>query len=348
MSDLRDGDWQLGYSPTSVYPGAELTFGRLESGIYCRTEPDVAFADSDRADAALPGEDGIRMGRDYQRSMTITLELAVDGVDRPVDRHGDLLPWAGGRRIGQFLTLSSPGQPARPGPREPYRWASDGVDLLRQAWRADAVRGRAGGVAWLLHRTAGRTRQVYGRPRKFAVGDSRLTRQGYTPVVCDFVTIDDRFYSSVEKRAEMYDAYYTGPVWRPGRPGAGGFQSKKSARIEQLGRVDTYPYVRIHGPCRDPKVTVAGLWTVQVAMAIQKGDHVTIDARPWARTVMHDMGSSTRSVADKLTSASPRLAEMRIPPGYWTASLAYSRVSSGPVLGGPRVEIVWRDAFAWW
>ncbi|GAA5071049.1 hypothetical protein [Streptomyces similanensis] len=348
MTDWRDGEWRLGYSATSIHPGADLLFGREDSGIYCLNEPSVAFSDGDVADAELPGEDGVRMGRDYQRSMTVTFDLGVDGVDRPVDRHGDMRPWAGGFKIGEWRTLYPvPGMPAKRPTGDPYQWGSDGVDLLRQAWRADAVRGRAGGVAWLRRMSAGRARMVYGRPRKFAVGKSDLTRQGYTPVVAEFVAIDDRFYDDTESSEELYDRVYQKPQPRPGRPAVGRFESKKTAKIAQKGRVATHPYLKIHGPCKNPKVTFAGLWAVQLSMEIKGGEYVQIDPRPWARSVMHYKGSSSSSVADRLTRSSPRLAEMLIPPGSWTASLSASS-PSGPTIGGPLVEIIWRNAFAWW
>ncbi|MGV9509283.1 hypothetical protein ACWDQZ_27160 [Streptomyces tendae] len=355
MPEMVDGDWSLGYSATKIHPGADLLFGRQSSGIYCLSEPEVKFSDGDFGDADLPGEDGIRMGRDYQRSATVTFELGVDGVDRAVDRHGDMQPWAGGPLIGAWPTATRPpelGGSVRTTVRKPYQWSSDGVDMLRQAWRADSVRGRAGGVAWLRHTTVGgRTRMLYGRPRKFAVGSSRLTRQGYTPVVCDFVTIDDRFYDATESVAELWALRWLGMPGRPGRPadaGPGLNDSRKTAVIKQKGRVATYPYVRVYGPCKNPKLTLVGLWEVQLSLEIKStSDYVQIDPRPFARSVMFYKGGSSSSVADKLTRSSPRLAEMFIPPGQWTAKLSYA-TASVPTTTGPRMEIFWRDAYAWW
>ncbi|MFF4276115.1 hypothetical protein [Streptomyces sp. NPDC001536] len=349
---MRDGEWYLGYSSYDNLPGGALNFGTMASGIYCLTEPDVAFADPDVGDGAMPGEDGIRLGRDYQRAATVTFELGVDGVDGPVDRHYPMRPWARGARIGDWtdIELVMAYANKRGGP---WDWASEGVDMLRQVWRADAIRMKPGRVSWLLHRTAGRTRRMYGRPRKFAVSHSRLTKQGYTPVVADFVAVDDRFYDEEEKSAEMWDFYTAGRPSRPWRPilndGETYFTtSKKTATVRQLGRLPTYPVIVIYGPCKNPKVTLApGLWSVQLAMTIAADDYVTIDPRPWARTVIHTKGSTTASAADKLTRASPRLGAMSIPPGNWTASLSYTR-STSKYLDGPRVELKWRDAFAWW
>lgn len=349
---MRDGDWYLGYNSYDNLPGAALTFGREASGIYCLTEPDLMYADPEVGDAGMPGEDGIRLGRDYQRSATVTFELGVDGVDGPVDRHYPMRPWSRGARIGAWTDTEAVMAYAHKqgGPED---WASEGVDMLRQSWRADAIRMKPSRVAWLLHRKAGRTRRLYGRPRKFGVSHSRLTKQGYTPVVADFTAVDDRFYDETEKSEELWDFYLAGRPSRPWRPITNDGQlyfktSQKTALVRQLGRLPTYPVIVINGPCKNPKVTLhPTLWAVQLTMTIAANDHVTIDPRPWARTVIHTKGTTTLSVADKLTRASPRLGEMTIPPGNWTAQLSYAR-SSSTYLDGPRVEIKWRDAYAWW
>ncbi|MGY4935072.1 hypothetical protein ACWD7T_28955 [Streptomyces sp. 900116325] len=347
---MRDGEWVIGYSPYDNYPGASMTFGRENSGIYCLSEPDVTFADMDLADAALPGEDGIRMGRDYQRNATVTFELGVDGVRGAIDRHWPLRPWTRGSRIGDWTDIEAVLAAIHKKDQGPYQWGLDGLNMLRQVWRADSTRGKAGRIAWLVHSAGGRTRQIYGRPRKFAVSHSRLSRQGYTPVVCEFVAVDDRFYDQVEKEAEMYDHQRVTLPPRPGRPGEAQWQlwdSKKTVEFQQRGTLATYPYIEIHGPCTNPKVTLTpNLWAVQLSMSIASGDHVTIDPRPWARSVTHYKGSSSISVADKLTRASPRLSQMHLPPGYWTASMSFTRL--GPPLAGPRVRIAWRDAHSWW
>jgi hypothetical protein len=236
---------------------------------------------------------------------------------------------------------------------DPEERVSEGVDMLRTVWDADGIRRRSTRVAWLLHRRAGRTRRLIGRPRKLEVAHSRLERQGYVPCVADFVSVDGRFYDEVEKTVSMWDYYLGSRPTRPGRPwwapigGGVVVPSRKSVVVEQRGRLATHPVITIHGPCKDPKVSFSALWSVQLAMTIADGASVTIDPRSWARTVIRTSGGTTASVADKLTRASPRLAEMTIPPGAWTASLSYTR-SSTKNMDGPKVDIRWRDAYAWW
>jgi hypothetical protein len=350
---VRDGDWYLGYFSYDNLPGAALTFGRQSSGIYCLTEPTVTFAEAETGEAALPGEDGIRLGRDYKRTATVTFELGVDGVDGPIDRHWPWRSRTNGSRIGDWSEMEQILARINKKDLDPEERVSEGVDMLRTVWDADGIRRRSTRVAWLLHRRAGRTRRLIGRPRKLEVAHSRLERQGYVPCVADFVSVDGRFYDEVEKTVSMWDYYLGSRPTRPGRPwwapigGGAHVPSRKSVVVEQRGRLATHPVITIHGPCKDPKVSFPALWSVQLAMTIADGTFVTIDPRSWARTVIRTSGGTTASVADKLTRASPRLAEMTIPPGMWTASLSYTR-SSTKTMDGPKVDIRWRDAYAWW
>ncbi|MFE3139619.1 hypothetical protein [Streptomyces scopuliridis] len=340
---MRDGDWYLGYYSWEKLPGAALTFGRMDSSIYCLSEPDVAFSDPEAGDANLPGEDGIRFGRDYQRQATVTFELGVDTVDAPAYRH-TVPPSAQGRRIGDFESNWRPGTSGR------WQQNLDGVGMLRQVWRADVLRHRPARVAWLERRTGGRTRRLYGRPRKFEVAHSRLTRQGYTPVICTFVAFDDRFYTP-ERTGELWINDTSGSYPRPGRPAAERPPvSQTKTRLMVAGQAPTYPVVTIHGPTKNPKVSIGGLWEVQLSMTIGAREYVTIDARPWRRDVLKTSGSAVigeTSVADKLTRASPRLGEMYLPPGVWMATLSHTSIAPGST-SGPRVTIMWRDAYTWW
>lgn len=349
---MRDGDWYIGYFSYDNHPGAALHMGRQSYGIDCITEPTVKFAEPSAADAPLPGEDGIRLGRDYQRTATVTMELAVDAVDGPVDRHYPMRPWAYGSRVGDWTDFEA--LIARMYKKDgPEAWASEGVDMLRQVWDAEGIRSKPSRVAWLLHKTAGRTRRLYGRPRNFDVAHSRLLKQGYVPCVAEFVSVDGRFYDEIEQSVELWDFYLSGRTSRPWRPiskdGQTYFQaSRKTATIQQKGRLKTFPVIVVHGPCKNPKITSPRLWSVQLGMTIADGEYVTIDPRPWTRTVIHTAkNGDTKSVADKLTRASPRLAEMAVPTGRWPVTLSYTRTSS-TYFAGPRVEIKWRDAHAWW
>ncbi|MFJ4988733.1 hypothetical protein ACIP9H_33655 [Streptomyces sp. NPDC088732] len=345
---MQNGDWNLGYFAFGQYNGAALTFGQVKSGIYCLSEPDTTFADGEYGDAVLPGEDGVRFGRDYQRNGTVTFELGVDTVDAPVDRHFPPAWTKAGVLIGDW-----PDDPAilkkLKATGNPWSWNEDGLNMLRQVWRADAVRfGSTSRLGWLSHMVAGHSRRLYGRPRKFSVSHSRLTRQGYTPVVATFDAVDDRFYDDVAKYAEMWDRVPGTVPPRPGRPAPPAAPSKKSAAVSSAGRTPSWAVITITGPCLNPKVTLGSWWTVELSTLIADGESVVIDARPWERTALLVKANGSKvSVADKLTRASPRLAELIVPPGNWTATMAHTKLPALPGTG-PTVEVSWRDAFTWW
>lgn len=350
---MVDGDWHLGYDSNSHLPGADLTFGRIESGVYCLKKPAVTFGDPERGDQPLPGEDGVRMGRDYQRSASVTLELGVDTVDYPVVRWWppNLLTGTG-RLIGSWPKnpMFLPMLRAAGGTRE--SWNVDAVAMLRQVWRADSVREGAGRVAWLTHTRAGRSRRLYGRPRDFEIGSEQLTAQGYTPVIARFTAVDDRFYSAAHKEEELWDYYRIGTAPRPGRPGwpsTPEWETKRTATLALSGDLPVHPTITVYGPCTNPKVTIVGLWSAELALTLKAGEYVVIHAQPWARTVTKftAAGTSAGSVADKLTRASPRLAKMILPPGRLQAQLSHSKTGLTP-RQGPRVKITWRDGFASW
>ncbi|MFD3815105.1 hypothetical protein ACFWRZ_08565 [Streptomyces rubiginosohelvolus] len=350
---MADGDLRLVYSSYNSLPGSDLTFGRVESGIYCLTKPSVTFGDPEIGDQDLPGEDGVRMGRDYQRSASVTLELGVDTVDYPAVRwYPPNMLGGAGRLIGSwpknpmFLPL------LKSAGGTPESWNVDAVAMLRQVWRADSLRGNPSRVAALVYTRAGRSRSLYGRPRNFEIGSEKFTAQGYTPVIAKFTAVDDRFYGSTAKQEELWDYYRPAPSPRPGRPTwppVPTWEAKRTATLGVAGDLPVHPSITIYGPCTNPKVTIIGLWAVQLALTLKAGESVTVNAQPWARHVIKytSTGASAGSVADKLTRASPRLAAMTLPPGRLQAQLSHSSTGTTP-RQGPRVVIAWRDAFGSW
>ncbi|MEU5748244.1 hypothetical protein ABZ804_22230 [Streptomyces sp. NPDC047726] len=348
---MADGDYRLVYASYESLPGAALTFGRVSSGIYTLKHPTITFADPEIGDQPMPGEDGVRQGRDYQRAASATLELGVDTVDAPaVRKYPPALITAPGQIIGNWpdnpLLLA---QLKRTG--TPESWNRDALAMLRQVWRADSLRGGPSRLGYLSRTAAGRTRRMYGRPRDFGTGSEDLTAQGYTPVVAKFTAVDDKFYDDTAKTEELWDVYQGGSPPRPGRPDWNPWPeqvSKRTAPLMVAGDLPTHTAITIYGPCTNPKVTISGLWAVQLSLTLVADEYVTINAYPWARTVTKwAANGATSSVADKLTRASPRLAKMTLVPGRLQAQLSYSPVTTLR-LKGPRVKIEWRDAYAYW
>ncbi|MFD4933428.1 hypothetical protein [Streptomyces virginiae] len=308
---LAEGEWNLSYGARGILPAADFTFGTFRSGFYLLEPYEITYADTDAGDTPMPRTDAIRFGEDFRAQATLTFELGVDTVGGPaLSRHGRNL---------------------------------DAVSALEQAWDAESVRRWSGKTAVLRTMQGGRARRWYGRPRKCAPSGSRLTRQGYTPVVATFACQESHSYDDVEKsvRVDLQPPPHRGlrgplkaPVTMTGQSSAvvrGG--------LDVRGTKPTWPVLTIRGPLSQPQIELVGHWTVALDLTLGPNDSVTIDTRPWARTVLRN-GSG--SVAGALTWGSPRMENMRLPVG--PQSLVLRGVDD---TGSAFLTASWRDAYAY-
>src|SRR5690606_34404251 len=104
------------------------------------------------------------------------------------------------------------------------------------------------------------------------------------------------------------------------------------------GLVETWPVVTINGPVQRPKVELTDLWFVELDANLAGDQSVTIDTRPWARTVLRNDGAS---LAGKLTRRSARLSKATIPPG----SQFQVRFSGTDLTGTASMSLRFRDAY---
>ncbi len=310
---LAEGEWNLSYGANGVQPGANFTFGSVASGCYLIEPYEITYADVDAGDVPMPREDGARLGEDYRGQATITFELGVDTVSDAPSRLG---------RHGANLGA---------------------VSAMLQAWDGEAVRRRFATPAVLRTVQGGRARRFYGRPRKYAPAASPLTRQGYTPVVATFVCIDSTAYSDTEQtiRVDMAPPPHRGligPLTTPlSMTGVGATKVPGEAIL--MGTKPTWPVITFYGPVSKPACEVIGGWKVSLDLTLSAGQRVAIDTRPWARTVLRN-GSA--SVAGSLTRSSPRMKDMRLPPGRHDFVLRGTDST-----GTSYMTIAWRDAWAY-
>lgn len=302
MAALLDGQWELAYPPRGPFPGAEFVFGPIASGNYLLEPPDLGETTFETQDVQLPGEDGLRRGVDTQGGRTVTFEMGVDRVDAAQ-------AWAAG--LNAMAELS-------------------------EAWNGDAVRKYPGATATLRTRNAGRTSVIYGRPRRFAPTPARFDRRGYASVVCDFSANDFLYYDDVEQFVDLSLV----------PPAAGGLeaplasplstvaQSVEPGAITVGGHTPTWPVITIYGPVSRPVVTITGVFTVVLDETLAYDQWVTVDARPWARTVTRNDGANLT-----LTPTSTPLSRLRLPLG------AHEVVFRGEdQTGTASMRFAWRDA----
>ncbi|MET9776135.1 hypothetical protein ABZ023_18075 [Streptomyces sp. NPDC006367] len=307
---LREGEWNLSYGRNGVHPGADFTFGTIASGYYLLEPYEITYGDIDAGDVPMPQEDGARFGQDYRGQATVTFEVGVDTVDAAPTQLG---------RHGANL---------------------DAVSVMLQAWDAEAVRRRFGTPAVLRTVQGGRARRFYGRPRKIAPAGSVLTRQGYTPVVATFVCVDSAAYDDVEQIVRVGlvppDHYgLVGPLTTPLTMTAES-SGKVAGDVVVQGTRPTWPVITFYGPIRRPVCDVIGRWKASLDLTIGEGERVVVDTRPWARTVLRN-GSA--SVAGALTRDTPRLKDMRLPPGRQDFVLRGTDAT-----GTAYMTVAWRDA----
>ncbi|MET9528125.1 hypothetical protein [Streptomyces coeruleorubidus] len=311
---LGEGLWNLSYGSNGILPACDFTFGTFATGYYLLDPVDIVKGDIDVGDTPMPRRDGVRLGQDFKTAgATITFDIGVDTVDDAPTQFG---------RHGANL---------------------DAVSRIEQAFDGEAVRWRFGTPAVLRTTQGGRARRFYGRPRKCAPAASKLTRQGYTPVVASFFSLDGIGYDDVEQVATVQinpppHRGLKGPLTTPLRmtgPGA----TKTPGEVMIRGTKPTWPVITIYGPIAQPACEVVGKWKVGLDLTLAANERVTIDTRPWALTVLRN-GSA--SVAGKLTRSSPRLPDMRLPLGRQDLILRGSDAS-----GRAYMTVAWRDAYAY-
>lgn len=236
---------------------------------------EVGPADIISNDASLPMQDGLRFGRDYRAGRVLTFEMIV--------------------MLGT-------------GPD-----ALDALARLETAWLADTVRATPGAVTILSLTRGGRTRRVYGRPRRFALAPER-DRFGWLSATADFQCLDHLFYGDAELVTTVGMA----------SPSVGGLVGPLIGPIDAEsfaegildvfvgGTVPGWPTIRINGPIVDPTIELVGQWSAKLNVTLASDQYVTIDTTPWNRAVRRSDGAN---MAGKFTAASQRVSHMRVPPG---------------------------------
>ncbi len=192
------------------------------------------------------------------------------------------------------------------------------LDALAGVWLDEAVREDPGAVVGLRYRIGDRTRIVYGRPRRWAPQINNRLLGGYIPINCDFSLADGVFYSDAEQSAQidLIASVVGGLVTPLITPLTTLSTSAPRAGIVTVeGTAPTWAVLEFHGPVVNPWIAREG-WRFDLNLTLAADEVVTVDPRPWAKSVTRAVGSS---VASAVTGA--RLYDLRIPPG--TSEIQY-------------------------
>lgn len=287
-----------------------FVWGTEDTGYLTLTKPAVSVAEPREGDVDRPGEDGRGFGQDLRGAKAFTFEVGVI-----TDRLNGL---DGG---------------------DPYAANVDHLDSLEAAWQDEWWRERPDRFAVLRSNEAGRIRRCYGRPRSYEEADGAFTAKGYTPVVAEFALIDGRWYDDTEQQVTCPLAPTTvgGLVAPLVAPLASTGESEGETFAQIGGSRSTWPIVEFDAPygVTNPSVTIGGL-TIGLRGTIPVGSVVTVDPRPWKRTVVRQDGAN---YAGWLTYDTPPLKKMLAAPGKQPVVYRGTDNTASSV-----ARVRWRDA----
>lgn len=290
-----------------LYPNGQsaLVFGTLDTGFLTLTPPQVVNEDGTVGDVARGREDGRDFGEDYLGSKNYAFEIGVLS------------------NVGDSPSIHAAN--------------TNLTESMRTIWENPTFRSSAHTVGVLRSNRAGTTFRCYGRPRNFAEASAAFEAKGYTSATCEFALIDGAWYSDTEQ----VESLAIRPSTNPGLIGPL-VDPLTTAPITYVNGVMvvggtrfTWPRITIHGPVTNPVVKI-GTMRVALRGSISAGKRVTIDPRPWARTVLRNDGANW---AGALSGTTPIMRNMKVQPG--SHQLVYEGVD---LTGTSYMEVAWRDA----
>lgn len=163
------------------------------------------------------------------------------------------------------------------------------------AWQPELLVRDPGVQTSLRYHLAGRTRRIFGRPRRFAAPPTNLILNGFVPITHDFALVDSYTYDDVQSSVQIpyssgastggFTLPATMPVATIASEGNGGGQ------VSVGGNAKAYPVIRLNGPWTNP-VFITDDWVLSWTGAIGVGQWIEIDCRPWALTALNQAGAS--------------------------------------------------------
>lgn len=217
--------------------------------------------------------------------------------------------------------------------------AALGLSALAQAkavFRDEKIRSKPGATTTLRYNVAGRTRRIYGRPRKLYRKPGPVN-DGVIEAVGLFEAADALYYDDVARSVSVHMVPPpTGGVTIPTTvPLIMGGLADVQGSITDVGGTEPTPFVAvIHGPITKPGLSGNG-WQVKLTGSVTEGVDLIVDTR--AGTVKDSLG---RSRAGELTRFS-RLQKARLRPGP-----DHVIFSGSDPTGQASADITWHPAYS--
>ena len=212
--------------------------------------------------------------------------------------------------------------------------ALDTLGSLTTAWRNNAGRIVPGSSLPLRYNLGGRTRRVYGRPRRISVKMDDDIDAGHIPGVMDFELEDHLHYDDVEQSIvlTLVNASTGGWVFPNTFPIFTEGSSSRQGSINVDGDALTHFQAVIQGPVSAPSLVGSG-WAFDLSSSLTAGQSVTVDTR--TATVLRNDGAS---LAGALSRRS-KVGRARLRPGG--QELVFT--GADPT-GSARCTVKWRPA----
>ncbi|WP_329131556.1 phage tail family protein [Streptomyces sp. NBC_01476] len=271
--------------------------------------------------------------------------IETSGLGRPPVRDNDVpQPSADGVFVGpdywdarqvQFdAAIKTPADPQ----------AAHDVLAALQAGAVDPAVRLAGGetIPLRIKRPGRPTKVLYGRVRKVDAEFAQVI-YGYVPLDIEFIAGDPLFYGDTDQTVEIPLGWlsgggFTAPVAAPILVTAASGAADRPGWVTNDGDTDTYPLIRITGPCSNVTIIHAesGRTLALPTLALTAGQWVELDARPGRVSVVRENGGN----AEAFLSAASRLDQFSLPAGQ--SELRWTAVDP---TNTSRLRLTWRPAY---
>jgi hypothetical protein len=219
--------------------------------------------------------------------------------------------------------------------------ALEQLDVLAQVWDND-VRLTSGDVVALRYTVAGRTRRVYGRPRRWTPQPDQLQR-GKAHITCDFQLSEyETYYDDTEQAiptipiapTQITGTYFTFPLVFPLVMATAPVVYTEQAVV--VGTQRTWLTPRMTGPVANPWVQI-GTQRYALQGSIPAGQTVRLSGRPWEAGIYNE---TTGTWGGLTLDPRSRLSQLRLPPG--TYPITYSGLDA---TGSSVCSVRWNPAY---
>jgi len=212
--------------------------------------------------------------------------------------------------------------------------ALDALAGLTTAWRNNAGRVAPGSSLPLRYSLGGRTRRVYGRPRRISVSVDNAIDAGYIPGVMDFELEDHLHYDDDEQSIvlTLVNTSSGGWVFPNTFPIFTSGSGSRQGTIAVDGDAPAHFQAVIQGPVSAPSLVGSG-WAFDLSSSLTAGQSVTVDTR--TATVLRNDGAS---LAGALSRRS-KVGRARLKAGG--QELVFTGADS---TGSARCTVKWRPA----